>query len=223
MEYFAEIEQLKKKFSVGKKYAEKLLTESNGNLQQSENLFKNHLVDLFVQKQEVSIEIAVKFLEESNYDFVVALKFYEEDKYGKTGLCLRKNKNKEKALYEILNLIVSTQNIQYDYYWEIESLSHLSDTQRTFVLLMGWINVEDWEGDLIIKKEFANEWRNINVEWFADLFDEIIKREEELSKTNKRIWEDKLYKSFNDVFLKRREELINKLYNFVNENKVDFP
>jgi len=223
MEYLKKIEQLKEKFSVNNKYAEKLLNESNGNLQQAEDLLKKHLVNSFVQKQEVSIEIAAEFLEENNYDFAIALNCYEENKYGKTGLRLRKNKNKEKALDEVLNLIITTQNIQYNYYWNIESLPNMNKSQRTFTLLMGWLNRESWEGDLIIEREFVVEWKNVSVEWFADLFDEVVKRKEELSGTDERYWEDKLYKSFENIFLKRRQELIDKLYDFVSENIKEFP
>lgn len=221
MKYLTEIEKFKEKFLVSEKFAKKLLIESNGDLQQAENLLKQHLLTSFMQKQAVDIEIAVKFLEKSNYDFAAALHYHEEYKYGKIGLCLRKNKNKEKALDDVLCLIVTTQNIPHQYYWEIKSLPQMSKIQRTFVLLMGWLNWESWEGVLMIEREYANEWRNVNAEWFADLFDAVIKRKEELNRTEQQYWEDELYKSFDDTFQKRREELIDKLYSFVNENMTD--
>ncbi|NDV57268.1 ubiquitin-associated-like domain-containing protein [Bacteroides sp. 519] len=218
MEYLEEIKILRKKIPIGINQAEKLLVESAGNVAEAESRFKKNLINTFMQKQSLNTEQAVQYLEAANYDLGVAIQNFEMDTHSITKLCLLKNKNKEDALDKVLHAIHEKYAFDFWLCWEKEC-PQISSIEYPFVVLMEWINYESWEGDIVLSPAVVQACQVLKMNRMADILNHTINRSKEVEN----IWEDDMYISLNEVFLKHRSELIDTLYEYVKENMREFP
>jgi len=224
MDIITKAEQLTQLIPVNKKQAEKLLIRTQGNITKAIQILQHKITDTFIQKTSATSDEAKKYLEEENYHFSKALIRYENDKYTKTELILRKEKNKEHALDEIELAIVESQNLQKDYFWvTLESMKTLNETQHLIVRLMNWINWESWEGDLALYEDIADELKRLNVTWLYEPYDKCLNRMKEIQHTQHKIWEDKTFQKLYDIFLARREEIIDALYSYAVQHIDQLP
>lgn len=218
MEYLEEIKVLRKKFPIGINQARELLVESKGNVAEAECQFKNNLVNTFMQKQSSNTEQAVQYLEAANYDLGVAIRNFEMDTHSITELCLLKNRNKEDALDKVLHAVHEKYEFDFWLCWE-KKCPPISSIEYPFVVVMEWINYELWEGYIVLSPGVVQACQVLKMNWMADILHHTINRSKEIEN----IWEDETYLLLNDVFLKRRSELIDTLYEYVKENIKEFP
>ncbi|MDR2639243.1 MAG: hypothetical protein LBC09_05350, partial [Helicobacteraceae bacterium] len=95
------------------KGAKDLLNENNGDIIKTETAFKNRMIDLMSRQCLLSAERAEKYLETANYDLGLAYRGYELDRYSLTQLALRKHKNKEAALDNLLRVIEQKRELSF--------------------------------------------------------------------------------------------------------------
>jgi hypothetical protein len=219
MEYTNEIKRLRARIPIGINRAEKLLLETRGDVLLAERIFTESMVRLFMEKELPDRDRAVSYLEQTNYDLGAALRKSESDRYSITELCLRKNCKKEDALDKILCAMETKYNYSFWLCWEKKDIPPLNTSEYTFVVIMEWINYESWEGDLVISERIAKACRELNFNELADLLDRVISRKKKVET----IWEDRFYRLLERVFLRRKADLTERLYEFVKERIRDFP
>lgn len=220
MDYREKIKLLRVNLPIGIKHAEKLLQRTSGNIDSAKQLFKTEMINIFIQKTFIDKEQANIYLENSNYDLGLAIQLYEKDKYNIAELCLKKYRSKKEALYRLL--ISIEQKYDHDFWmcWQTDNIL-LNKVEFTFAVLMKWIEYEGWEGDIIIHEKITELWKNLKAEWLFHLLQkvQIVKDKNELIDG---YWNHETYNLLRITYNKREDELIDCLYNYVQENIKSF-
>jgi hypothetical protein len=145
-----------------------LLKKVNGDLEKAEEQFKEEMIALAVNKTEVTSEVATSHLIKSSFDITLAIKRIKDElksiddaRYTVTELILRDNKNnKEDALFKIMHEVEEQLNLKREFWLSFDSLKALPAEVYSFMVIMEWLNYEDYEGydyalsfhlDLVIK------------------------------------------------------------------------
>ena len=217
---FDNINTLRALIPVGIKYAKDMLAETNDKLAEAVGLFNIRVNRLFADKRDIDINAAKEYLDKTGYDFAKAIQIAEEEKYGITGLVIRKFKDIETAVDKVVTVI---EQAAEESFWlcsyNDERTEKLNEEQKTLVFLRMWMNYEDWEGDILIDRDIAGQWRKLGAEWIADELEKVI----EFSKHNEKYWESIVYKSLVEKHLDLRDKLTGVLYNYIVNNINKFP
>lgn len=239
---------LRQRIPVGLNYGLKLLERTNGDLEKAEQQFKGEMITLAINKTGVTSEVATIHLTKKGFDLGLAIKSIEEElksiedeRYTFTELILRKHKNKEDALNKIMYAVEEQYNLKREFWLDVECLKGLPAEIYKIIVILEWLNYEDWEGydyalsfnlnlvteqiknqlaltDLANSLEHANDIKNIiyaKHETKRD-FQNYINAGNELR-------ENEEYQKCEEVFKDQRPLLIERLYEFVKDNKAQYP
>ena len=144
------IKEFRQKFPIGIQEGLVMLQLANGDLNLAEDLFKEKTLHEILSKTEVQKEIAIAHLTKCNYDIYLTINSIDEERYGFTERVLKKfNQDKFTGLKRIASEVERIENIlrNRDFFWfTIEHLSNLPPELYCLVLMMEWLNYEDYEG-----------------------------------------------------------------------------
>ncbi len=144
------LKELRIKYPIGIQEGLVLLQQAKGDLYLAENLFKEKKLDEIILKTEVSKEVAIAHLTKCNYDIYLTINSIDEERYTFTERVLKKfNQDKFTGLKRIAGEVERNENIlrNGDVFWfTIEHLNKLPPELYCLVLIMEWLNYEDYEG-----------------------------------------------------------------------------
>jgi len=200
---------LRKEIPVGIAEGLNLLNKAGENVEGAIRLFQEKTIQIIVQKTNVSKELALKHLEQNNFDIHQTLKSLEEELYSITERIFRKFKKKEMALGNVLVCIERVRNLERTYSWiDLKKLDSLHEKEKAFVIIQEWLNYESWEGTIYFHLNIATEAIRNALGW-TEMVDF-------LQKLDTKAHDYQFFKDNETVF-------VEKLYDFVKENIQYFP
>lgn len=220
---------LRSQLPIGLNGAIKLLKETEGDIEQAKALFKDRIFRLIKEKTDAQDNIILSHLEKNNYDTQKTLEYLFEEKYTLTERIFIKNKNKGKALSNVLYSIEQTDNLTRHFWLSEEELKKLNPYRYCFAIIQEWMDYEDWEGfEPAVCTSFcvpASQQIKTKLH-MEELADNILKASEiceEFYSAKREITKRPDISIYNDYFEEHKDELIDKLYSFVKGNLNQFP
>jgi len=240
---------LRQRIPIGLRDGLILIEKVNGDLEKAEKQFKTEMITLVINKTGVTSEVALSHLLKGNFDINVAIKSVKDElksiddaRYTVTEIILRKNKSKkEDALFEIMSAVEEQFILKREFWLSFDCLKELPSEVYSFMVIMEWLNYEDWEGydyALSFNLDLVTEHINnqlaltdlINTLQHANNIKTLIFSKNETAKdfqnyinaiNELRVHEE--YQKCEEVFRRQRPLLLERLYEFVKNNTVHFP
>lgn len=147
MQYQQEVNLLRQQIPIGLRHAFRLLSSTNGNIDEALHQFKAEMIAVIVEKTAVSAEMAADHLAKCNYDIVKTLASIEEERYTLPERILRSKKNdKEGALTLLADNLEREQQLPRNYWLLLDRLPPLTPVQYTLAVVKEWWEYLDYEG-----------------------------------------------------------------------------
>lgn len=146
IQLWTEIQQLRERIPVGIKPAQRLLTQTKGDVAAAVTCFHAEQAALLKEKAGITQEEAERFLLQTGYDFAQSLKLIEQERYTLTELILRKYNKKNEAVDMIALAIEHEWNLTRHYWLSDDYLKNLPPVLRCFMLVCEWRDYAGWEG-----------------------------------------------------------------------------
>ncbi len=143
--WWTEIQQLRERIPVGIKPAQRLLTQTKGDVAAAVTCFHAEQTALLKEKAGVTLQEAERFLLQAGYDFAQSLKLIEQERYTLTELILLKHNKKNEAVDMIALAIEHEWNLTRHYWLSDDDLKNLPPVLRCFMLVCEWRNYDGWE------------------------------------------------------------------------------
>lgn len=245
MKYKPQLKTLRKKLPISIKQGLKLLNQTNGNIEAATQLFKEITFEQLNSKIELKPETAQNLLLETNYNLDLALKKAEKIRFSTTEIILRKSINNRDKIGYIVSRIEQDDNLTRRYItYTKEELEHLSFYKKVVVTLFSWIDDHEntFEFDIggqlttdachYINDIFEMPYLAEIVKKADKLFDEIVlpwyrgmssEESRKRSKSLSNLQKDSLFEDYKSIFIKGRQELYEKLIEFIEVNIGEFP
>ncbi|MBO9728983.1 MAG: hypothetical protein J7623_10155 [Chitinophaga sp.] len=146
MEYKEQLDTLRQQMPIGIRHGLELLRKTNGDIVAARTLFEEELIAIIISKTSVSQETAQKHLQAANYDMPKTLVSIDEERFSLPERILRNAKNREEALSLLARNLADAKGIKRNYWLPLDQLQHLSPVQRCLLVVMEWLEYEDYEG-----------------------------------------------------------------------------
>ena len=230
-----QIKSLRTQIPIGLSGAIKILKTTNGNIELASSLYKEQAFEIV--KDKITFEIDDKQIQQSldqcNYDIAKTIEALSELKYSTVERILLRYKDLEQASSRILDVIEKDDNIKRNYWIDLEDTKHLNIPKRCLLIIVEWINYEEWESFCFAiaredwTKAFINELRNqLKLEELAKHVEEALNISEKFYSENKNASQVPFqYPPLDDLdayFQKEKPELYRVLIDYVKANIEDF-
>lgn len=226
-----------------------LIEKVDGDLEEAEKQFKTEMITLAINKTGVTSEVAISHLIKSSFDIILAIKSIKDElrsiddaRYTVTELILRNHKNKkEDALVKIMFAVEEQFHLKREFWLSFDCLKALPTEVYSFMVIMEWLNYEDWEGydfalsfnlDLVtehIKDQLALT-DMVNMLQHANNLKTLIYSKNKTAKdfqnyinANNELREHEEYQKCEEYFKRQRPLLLERLYEFVKNNIAYYP
>jgi len=231
---------LRKQLPISIKHGLELLNQTNGNIEEATQLFKDFTFKQLNSKMKLNSEIVQNLLFETNYNLELAIEKAEKLQFSPSEIILRKSISNREKIDFIVTQIEQENNLIRKYITHTkEELAQLSFHRKVIVTLYDWLNnhESDYEFNIgcglmktscyyieIIFKmpKLSNAVLNAD-----KLYDEIVipwNSEMKLYyESKKQLKEDKQFKNNLKIFISKRVELYEKMIEFIKENISKFP
>lgn len=235
------LEILMQRIPVSHKQGEKLLEKVKGDLEEAEKNYVEESVAQVCTKTGVKSEIALKHLIDCNFDIRLTIESINENVYTSTERITRKySAKKEKALDEIFLEVINKYNIKKKFWISPEDLKQLPTEIYGFIVIMEWLNFESWENyqsALLFNIQKFTEQIDLKLSLF-EISNSLRKAEDvvvqvydklEVDDSNKyveatnELMKNKEFVEAESKFREQRKLIIDKLYEFVQDNISKFP
>lgn len=240
MEYKEQLDTLRQQMPIGIRQGLDLLRKTGGDIVAARSLFEEEITAIIISKTSVSREVAQKHLKAANYDIPKTLVSIEEERFSLPERILRNTKDKEAALSLLAQNLEDAKGIKRDHWLALDQLQHLSPVQQCLLVVMDWLDYEDYEGfdaaiyfylDLVITQieaqlllpELADTLRHAGIRR-----DEIKAGHRAKNAVNKsfflvnKLSKDRKLLSYEDAFKASKSAIVDKLYDLVTNNIKEF-
>jgi hypothetical protein len=233
------LRELRQRVPIGIQRGLLFLEQTKGSIHQAESLFKRETILEVMNEAEVSEDIALTHLKKFNYDVYFAINSINEERYTYTERVLKKFR---KDKFTALNLIVGKVEIKEglerssDCFWlNLEHLTKLEKEVFCLVLMIEWLNYEDYEGlEYAVHFHLDTVINQINNQLLLPQVSITLQNAREINKIHfegqkvKFGKEDVLSKlsEFDEqkkIFANQKPLLINRLYEFATIHMSKFP
>ncbi|MBO9201296.1 MULTISPECIES: hypothetical protein [Niastella] len=240
---------LRKRIPIGLRDGLILIEKLNGDLEKAEKQFKAEMVTLAINKTGVTSEVAIDHLIKNRFDITLAIKSIKEElkriddaRYTVAELILRDHKNKrEDALLKIMYAVEEHYNLKRESWLSVDSLKALPKEVYSFMVIMEWLQFEDWEGydyalsfnlDLVvihIKDQLVLADLASTLQYASSLKNFIFSKNEKTKdiqhyiNASNELREHKEYQKCEGDFKRQRPLLLERLYEFVENNIACYP
>lgn len=145
--YKEQLQLLRQQIPIGIRQGIQLLNQTNGDVDQAQQLFEAGVIEIIIQKTAVSADVARKYLITHHYDIPQTIASINEERFTLSERILQKSKdNKEGALTLIVQNIELTSNIQREFWLPLEALTYLAPQIYCLLVVHEFLSYEDWEG-----------------------------------------------------------------------------
>lgn len=146
MEHKEQLERLRQYIPIGIKHGLKLLQQTNGDIDQAQELFELEMIQVIIDKTTVSPEIAKEHLLACNYDIACAIDRIDEARFSLSERILRKHKNnKEEALALIVHQVEVIEHIQRKFWLPLDDMNYLAPLVYGVLAVHEFLSYEDWK------------------------------------------------------------------------------
>lgn len=147
----ADLEKLKilrNKFPIGTREAISLLKETNGNVEESEKLFKERVFQDVLTKTNAERDLVMEHLNKNNFDVEITLISLDKQLQRLTERILSGSADKEDAMAKIGNAIEQVEGLKRDFWLDLNqnALNRLDSTIVYFLTIVEWLDYEEYEG-----------------------------------------------------------------------------
>jgi len=139
------LEILRSRLPVGIQHGLALIKKADGDVDKAENIFKEEMIALVIDKTGVTQDVAIRHLTSSKFDINTALKHIDEERYSLTEKLLRRYNDKEGALHTLVIAIEEHYELPGQDWMKLEDIKHLSEELFCFLTVMEWVNHVDYE------------------------------------------------------------------------------
>ncbi|MDF7819814.1 hypothetical protein P1X15_19490 [Runella sp. MFBS21] len=240
--YKHKLEILRQRIPIGLRHGLTLLEEVEGDLEKAEKHFVEEMVVLTISKTGVTSDAAIRYLTKSNFDIGLTIKRIDEERYTLTELIIRKYKDKkEEALDKVYLTIEEKYNLERDFWLNFGYLKNLPSEIYCFVAIMEWLNFEEREGyqnalsfnlDIVVQQidkkldlselmHSLKKAENILVLVYEEY--DAKKSYKNYSRATHDLRNNKGFQEVENGFKEQKQILINRLYEFVQNNVDKFP
>jgi hypothetical protein len=240
---------LRQRIPIGLRDGLILIEKVNGDLEKAEQQFKAEMVTLAINKTGVTSEVAISHLIKSSFDITLAIKSIKDElksiddaRYTVTELILRDHKNKkEDTLFKVMSAVEEKFNLKREFWLSIDCIKALPSEVYSFMIIMEWVNYEDWEGydhalsfnlDLVTEHiknqlalaDLANTMQHAsNIKTVISSKNETAKDIQNYINASNDLREHEEYQKCEEDFKRQRPLLLERLYEFVKNNIGRFP
>ncbi|MBC8110066.1 MAG: hypothetical protein H7Y04_03305, partial [Verrucomicrobia bacterium] len=148
--FIDKLKDLRQRIPIGMQHGLLLLEQAKGDINQAEKLFQKETLLEVVKEAKVTEEVAIIHLAKCNYDTYLTINSIDEERYSYTERVLKKfSKDRFTALERIAGRVEYSEEIQGykgDFEFNIEQLDRLQPEVFCLILVIEWLNYEDYEG-----------------------------------------------------------------------------
>lgn len=245
-EYLEKVKVLREQLCIGVQEGMDLLVQTAGDLDKASAIFREKMLNITTEFVKLPAERVLPYLEKYRYDAGKAVdtildKFRLIDGVPQPEpvyILHKYHSYKREALEKICRLICKKKRLRrdwhavghYDFPWfGEEDLRRLNEPSLCIVALTEWLNFEDAEGfeeallynlDLTVRqiKLLGLRDRAAALRMAGDIYREYQEAMEPIPDFYKVLNKDRDYQAARRFYLSSKEELINKLYDFIENN-----
>ncbi|MBW8683336.1 hypothetical protein [Chitinophaga rhizophila] len=232
---------LRQRVPIGLSDGLRLLKQTDNDIDLAEQIFKEEMLKMVVNKTGIEPDIALMHLHQQRYHVDAALQAINEERFSLTERIYRRHGNKEFALERIVDTVRKAYHIDLNKHLELKDVHNVPREVCCLLVVMDWLCYTDYEGfDIGLTFELTTITTHVEevlalpalaqvLERAADIrtsifndYDAEIAIENYITAANA-LAKDVSFQECESTFLSQRVLLIERLYDLVGNNISKFP